>query len=71
MRSEQRLHFFEEFVIVAALPTQELVLLLDRQSQRRLEQFIDSFPSLSVHRNFRNLSRGAARPEQYSSRAPP
>ena len=47
------------------------ILLLDRQSQRRLEQFIDSFPSLSVHRNSRNLSRGAARPEQYSSPAPP
>ena len=71
MRSQQRPDFLQQFRIAAALLAQKLLLPLGRHLQRRLQQFIYSFPAFSVHRNFRGSSRGAARLVRCSSRAPP
>ena len=57
MRSQQRADFFEQFRIAAALLAQEFLLPLGRHLQRRLQQFIHSFPAFSVHQeNLTNIN---------------
>ncbi len=60
MRSQQRPDFLEQFCISAALQAQELLLPPDWHLQRRLQQFVYSFPAFSVHRSVQWLSRRTA-----------
>src|SRR5581483_194871 len=69
MGSEQRTDFLEQFRVAPALPPQELVLLLWRQTQGRLQQFIYASPAFSVHRTAHVSFRGVTRLWPCSSRA--
>ena len=61
--------YFALKLLVRASVTQKRITFLGRTLKNRLQQAIDLFPPIRVHRSPRPLVRDRARPWRYSSRA--